>query len=467
MKCSLITSLLLLPLWVMSVSAYSESQQGSTTNAIKKESEELLAPTPPMGWNSWDSFGTTVTEEDVRANAAWLSHNLKAYGWQYVVVDMEWFVTNPTPEGNSSESQYRIDKFGRYVPDERRFPSAAGEVGFKPLADYIHSLGLKFGIHILRGVPKRAVADNLPIADSPYRAPEAAEPADVCPWNPDNYGTDSSKAAAQAYYDSIAKLYASWDVDFVKADCMASRPYKGDDIRMLSLALQKTGRPIVLSLSPGEAPIDKVKELRRYSQMWRISDDVWDLWHSAVAYPQGVNDQFPRAEKWIAAQQEGHWPDADMLPLGYLGPRPGWGKTSRQSRLTHEEQKTLFTLWCMFRSPLMMGGNLTDSDPWTISLLTNPEILAIDQHSTGNRAAISTGDVAVWIAQNADGKAWYVAIFNRGETPRNVRYDWKHFGLPSGEYELRDLWAHRNLGRARSVAVRLAPHACITYSLTQ
>jgi len=465
LKRSLITSLLLLPLCVASMPMLSEGQQASRPSPVNKESEGLLAPTPPMGWNSWDSFGTTVTEEDVRANAAWLSHYLKPHGWQYVVVDMEWFVTNPTPEGNSKNSQYSMDKYGRYIPDDRRFPSAANNAGFRPLADYIHSLGLKFGIHILRGIPKGAVADNLPIADSPYRAADAADRTDLCPWNPDNYGTDSSKSAAQAYYDSIAELYASWNVDFVKADCIASHPYKGDDIRMLSLALHKTGRPIVLSLSPGEAPIEKLEELRRYSQMWRISDDVWDLWHSLVPYPQGVNDQFSRAGKWSSTQRQGAWPDADMLPLGYLGPRPGWGKDGRQSRLTHEEQKTLFTLWCMFRSPLMMGGNLTDTDPWTLSLLTNTELLAIDQHSTGNHVAISTVDVAVWIAQNPDTKAWYVAIFNRGETLRDIRYDWKNFGLPAKEYKLRDLWGHRDLGRARSMAVRIAPHGCIVYRL--
>ena len=122
-----------------------------------------------------------------------------------------------------------------------------------------------FGIHILRGIPKLAVEKNLPIARSPYRAAQAAATSDTCPWNPDNYGLDAAKPAAQAYYDSIARLYASWGVDLIKADCIGSRPYKGDDIRMLSLALRKTGRPIVLSLSPGAAPIEKIDELRAYS----------------------------------------------------------------------------------------------------------------------------------------------------------------------------------------------------------
>src|SRR6185312_3514668 len=293
-----------------------------------------LAATPPMGWNSWDSFGTTVKEQDVKANADWLARNLKRYGWEYVVVDMEWFVTNPRASGNSTSSQFSMDGYGRYIPAENRFPTSTNGAGFKPLADYIHSLGLKFGIHILRGIPKQAVKQNLPIAGFSYHAAEAADISDTCPWNPDNYGLDPAKPASQAYYDSIAKLYASWDVDLIKVDCIASHPYKGDDIRMLSGALKKTGRPIVLSLSPGAAPMDKVDEMRKYSQMWRISDDVWDLWHSTVPYPQGLGDQFPRMAQWAGLSERGHWPDADMLPLGYLGPAPGWGE-ARQTRFTH------------------------------------------------------------------------------------------------------------------------------------
>src|ERR1700758_4707775 len=216
-----------------------------------------LSATPPMGWNSWDGYGTTVNEADVKANANWLATHLKDYGWQYVVVDMEWFVTNPTPEGNSKNSQYELDEYGRYLPAPNRFPSARASEGFKPLADYVHSLGLKLGIHILRGIPKQAVEKNLPVQGSQFRAANAALQSDTCPWNYDNFGIDPGKPAGQAYYDSIARLYAQWGVDLIKVDCIASHPYKGEEIRMLSEALRKTGRPIVLSLYPGAAPPDK------------------------------------------------------------------------------------------------------------------------------------------------------------------------------------------------------------------
>jgi alpha-galactosidase len=424
----------------------------------------VLASTPPMGWNSWDGYGTTVKEADVKANAQWFADHLKTSGWQYVVVDMEWFVTNPTPEGNSKTSRYSMDNTGRYIPAVNRFPSAVNDAGFKPLADYIHSLGLKFGIHILRGIPKEAVEKNLPIQGSPYHARDAADSSDTCPWNFDNYGIEGVKPGAQAYYDSIAKLYASWDVDLIKVDCISSRPYKDDEIDMLSRALSKTGRPIVLSLSPGPAPLEKAEDMRKHAQMWRISNDIWDLWHSTVDYPQGLGDQFANVAKWAGKADPGHWPDADMLPLGYLGPAPGWGQP-RFTRLTHDEQRTLVTLWCIFPSPLMVGGDLPKSDSWTTSLLTNPEVIAVDQHSTENHPVVTTEKSAVWLAQSAKQGDHYLAIFNLSEVSEKVQYSWKDLSLPGPKYGLRDLWERKDLGSADAVSVTLPPHGSVLFGV--
>ena len=432
--------------------------------AAPQTGQAMLAETPPMGWNSWDSYGTTVSEADFKANAAWLAEHLKSFGWQYAVVDMEWFVTNPVPEGNSKTAQYSLDDHGRYIPPVSRFPSAANGAGFKPLADYVHGLGLKFGIHILRGIPKQAVEKNLPIEGSAVHAADGAVTSDLCPWNPDNYGTDPSKPAAQAYYDSIARLYAGWGVDLIKVDCVASRPYKGDDIRMLSLALRKTGRPIILSLSPGAAPMEKVDEMREYAQMWRISDDIWDLWHSTVEYPQGLGDQFPRIAKWAPLTQAGHWPDADMLPLGYLGPAPGWGQ-ARSTRLTHDEQRTLLTLWCMFRSPLMMGGNLTKSDGWTTALLSNPEVIALDQHSAGAVPVVTTDKTVVWKSRADSGDPQYLAIFNLGNTTDKLQYSWKDLGFAAPKYKVRDLWEHKDLGAAAAITATVPSHGVVLYGI--
>src|SRR5260370_20882593 len=177
-----------------------------------------LVPTPPMGWNSWDSYGTTIDEAQFRANAEWVSKHVLRYGYQYVTVDMEWFTTNPTPSGSAKNQQYTMDEYGRYTPALNRFPSAAEGRGFGPLADYVHSLGLKFGIHILQGIPREAVARNLKVKDMGFAAADAADTSGTCKWNPDNYDLKHD-AAGEAYYDSIAKLYASWGVDLIKADC--------------------------------------------------------------------------------------------------------------------------------------------------------------------------------------------------------------------------------------------------------
>jgi alpha-galactosidase len=440
-------------------------EKSNSSIPMSSASMRRLALTPPMGWNSWDGYGTTINESDFKANADWFAKHLKPFGWQYAVLDMEWFVTNPTPQGNSKNSRFSIDGFGRYTPPLNRFPSSANDAGFKPLAEYIHSLGLKFGIHILRGIPKSAVEKNLPIAGSSYHAADAADTSETCPWNPDNFGIDATKPAGQAYYNSLARLYAGWGIDFLKVDCISSHPYKGADIRMLSDALKKTGRPIVLSLSPGPAPLENIDELRRYAQMWRISDDIWDLWHSTVPYPQGLGDQFRNVAKWAGLSQPGHWADADMLPLGRLGPAPGWGQ-ARDVRLSHDEQRTLVTLWCIFPSPLMIGGELPPADEWTISLLTNPEVIAVDQHSTGNHPVINTDKTVVWLAQSTTTRSQFVAIFNLTESSATLQFEWKDLGLDGSVNKIRDLWEHTDLEKARSLTVTLPPHGSALYSVS-
>ncbi len=424
-----------------------------------------VAPTPPMGWNSYDSFGTDINEAQFRANALWMSQHLARYGWRYAVIDAEWFVPHPMASGSGAPgATFAIDKYGRYVPDVTRFPSAANGAGFKPLADYVHSLGLKFGFHILRGIPREAVAQNLPIEGSPYTAAEAADVHAPCPWNPDNYGVDARGPAGQAYYNSIARLYASWGADFIKADCIASHPYAGEEIRMLSGALAASGRDMVLSLSPGPAPIEKLAEFRRYSTMWRISNDVWDLWHNPGEYPKGVGDQFWQAARWAPLAEPGHWPDADMLAVGYLGPVPGVGKP-RATRLTHAEQRTYLTLWCIARSPLFMGGNLTRMDRWTEGLLENPELIAVDQHASNAHQALARDGFIVWLSRPDSGGGWYLAAFNTQPQQRTLTVNWQALALPAGSYAVRDLWQHRDRGVAATLSVRLEAHGAALYRL--
>jgi hypothetical protein len=409
-----------------------------------------------MGWNSWDSYGTTIREDEVKANADTMAAKLKQFGWQYIVVDIQWYEPNAQAHGYRPGAQLAMDDYGRLVPAPNRFPSAANGQGFKAIAEYVHGKGLKFGIHILRGIPRQAVAQNAPILGTPYHAGDVADKASLCAWNTDMYGVDMSRPGGQAYYDSIVAQYAAWGVDFIKADDM-SRPYHTAEIEGLHRAIVRSGRPIVLSLSPGPAPLAEVASLRENAQMWRIEDDLWDDWKS-------VKNMNTRIEGWSKLVEPGHWPDADMLPLGQIGLRAERGN-DRLSLLTHDEQRTLMTLWCVFRSPLMFGGDLPTLDPFTTSLLSNAAVLDIDQHSTDNRLALSDGDLRVWTAKASTGPATtYVALINLGDTPLATHVRLEQIGARPAA-QLHDLWTGESVAADKEIAVKLAPHASALYAL--
>ncbi len=432
-----------------------------TAMPLPGRSQTLLAPTPPMGWNSWDSFGTTVTEAEVKANADYMAKNLAKHGWQYIVVDIQWSELHPKTHGYRPNAELEMDPYGRLMPAPNRFPSAANGKGFKPLADYVHSKGLKFGIHIMRGIPRRAVDANLPIFGSAAKAADIANKASICPWNTDMYGIDVTKPGGQDYYDSIVRLYASWGVDFIKADDMFGIGPNGDhstEIAALSQAIKKNGRPIVLSLSPGTHTMDHADFIAQHAQMWRISNDFWDRWVD-------LKKQFPNLARWNPYAKPGNWPDADMLPLGRIGIRAERGDP-RMTLFTHDEQYTLMTLWSIARSPLMFGGNLPDNDAFTLALLTNDEVLAVNQKATASRQLFARGNPVAWTAEMAGSPAKYLAVFNLGDTEEEVRVNWSEVGLPAN-CRLRDLWAKKDLGPVQQGrGFRLAPHASAIYKLT-
>jgi alpha-galactosidase len=427
------------------------------TSLTAKESNvsEWLAPTPPMGWNSWDAYGTAVREQDVKANADYMAKHLAKYGWQYIVVDIQWYEPNTKGHEYVSGAKVVEDAFGRLLPAVDRFPSAANGMGFKPLADYVHSKGLRFGIHVMRGIPRQAVRENLPVKGTSYHAADIADKDNACRWNPDMWGVDTTQPGAQAYYDSLAELYASWGVDFIKADDMGSHLYQPSEIKALSLAIRKTGRPIVLSLSPGPAPISEVDFFRKYAQMWRISDDFWDNWPA-------LKKQFEYTTDWAPLIRPGAWPDADMLPLGKVG-APNERGERRWSGFTHDEQVSVMTLWSMFRSPLMFGGDLPSNDDSTLSLITNPEVLEVDQKSSSNHQSFARGDVVVWLADVPGTKDHYIAIFNIGDAPAKWEGGWEDLGIDAKSVTVRDLWQHRGIGKLPHMQVDLRPHACVLY----
>ena len=428
---------------------------------------KTLAATPPMGWNSWDTYGLSITEDEFSATTELLHTQLQQYGWQFAVIDEGWYLSNPSSNGKPAW-QYTMDANGRYMPAENRFPSAAEGVGLKKIADKIHSRDLRLGIHIIRGIPREAVDKNLPIADSSFHAADAADTNDTCRWNPDNYGVKDN-AAGQAYYDSLAKLYAGWGIDFIKVDCI-SFPYKTAEIRMLSEAIKKTGRPIILSLSPGPTPIDEAADVAAHAQMWRISDDVWDHWDKwpDAAWSQSVKGQFDTLAEWVPSSGPGHWPDADMLPIGYLGPRPGY-REARQSGLNPDEQQTLVTLWAISRSPLMMGGDLHHLDARVLNLLTNPEVISVDQDSNNSHPLLRTADSVVWTATPATGGGIFIALFNLADSTRELHYTWSQLNVTLQKKDrLRDLWQLKSTKikkKQDGITLTLAPHASALYRI--
>ena len=375
-----------------------------------------FAPTPPMGWNSYDYYDTTVTEDQVKANADVMAARLKEYGWEYVVVDIAWYAY----DAGSKRDRYQyipfgrveIDGYSRLLPCPDRFPSSAGGRGFRPLADYVHSLDLKFGIHMMRGIPRIAAHNHMKVKGTDATADEIADPYSICRWNPDMYGLNPEAEGAQQYYDSLFELYAQWGVDFVKVDdiCRHDMPSAIRETEMIHHAIKRCGRPIVLSLSPGPALVDKAWHYKKYANMWRITDDFWDSW------PLLLN-MFERCEMWQDYVSPGCWPDCDMLPLGYIG--KGFGR-ERYTNFTRDEQITMMTLWCIFRSPLMLGAELTKLDAWTESLITNSRVLRLVAHSHGARQVMRDDRQAVWVSEDTDGKSIYLAVFNLADEGRCI-----------------------------------------------
>ena len=417
------------------------------------------AQTPPMGWNSWDSYGSSVTEAEVKANTDYMAAKLKPFGWEYIVVDIRWFVENDKAGGyNQTDPKYVIDKFGRYLPALNRFPSAANGEGFKNLAKYIHAKGLKFGIHIMRGVPTLAVKEKMPIKGTKYTADQIYSTALQCEWLRDNYTVDASKPGAQEYYDSIMELYASWGVDFIKIDDL-SRPYHQGEIELIRKAIDKTGRPIVLSTSPGETPIAKADHVQEHANMWRMVDDVWDTWPH-------ITHLINVAQPWAPYIKPGTWPDCDMIPLGRISIRGERGG-DRQSRLTKDEQKVLMTFFTIFRSPLMFGGDMPSLDPFTTSLLTNKAVLKMHRESTDVKFLFNDKEKVAVTSRNAKTGQRYLALFNLSDKAEAKEVSVKLSELGINKLSgVTDLWSGKAVQNdGKQIMVNLQPHSSVLYEV--
>jgi len=414
------------------------------------------APTPPMGWNSYDTFGDSVTEAEVLANALYMRDHLRSHGWQYVVVDFRWY----DPGANSGNPNARAgakltaDEFGRLTPAPDRFPSAYNADGFARLAEQIHAMGLKFGIHVMRGIPQQSVRANTPIEGADFHAVDAANTASICAWCKDMYGVRGDTPAGQAWYDSIVRQYARWGVDYIKVDDL-SQPYSAAEVAALRNAIDKCGRPMVLSLSPGETPIADAEHVKTHANLWRISNDFWDRWRF-------LNRQFDLIARWQGVGGPGHWPDADMIPLGHIAIRDNaGGGGDRRTRFTHDEQRTLMSMWALAPSPLMLGMNMPDNDAWTLSLLTNDAVIAVDQDPLGAPAQLvgPRGNLEVWKKPLADGSL-AVGLFNRTNATANVAVTWAQLGI-SGKRAVHDLWRNEDIPADDHLAADVPAHGAV------
>ena len=402
-----------------------------------------IATTPPIGWNSWDCYGATVREDEVMGNAEYMAKHLLDYGWEYVVVDIQWYESAAVSSAYNAYYPLEMDEYSRLIPATNRFPSAKDGQGFITLGKKIHGLGLKFGIHIMRGIPRQAVHANTPILKTDKTARDIAHPNSICPWNTDMYGINPDAEGAQEYYNSIFELYASWGVDYVKVDDIAASRLYGihdEEIKMIQKAIQNSGREMVLSLSPGPAPLEHAEILKDYANVWRMTDDYWDKWHY-------LYDMFERCEKWAPHVGPGSWPDCDMLPLGRIGirsvdgfwdepPLPAGQMRDRMTRFTKDEQKTMMSLWCIFRSPLMFGGDLRDNDEWTLSLLTNQELMDMPEKITKSTQVSRVDDLIIWHAQAED--AQYFALFNASDVDAEMLLDLTDYEF---ETSVLDIWS--------------------------
>jgi alpha-galactosidase len=438
-----------------------------------------VASTPPMGWNSYNCFGSAVHEDEVRANADYMARNLRQAGWQYIVVDFLWFYDNPPGSliGNPFQKRLQdgayipwlaMDEWGRLLPNTNKFPSAFGGKGFKPLADYIHGLGLKFGIHVMRGIPRQAVWAKSPVFGvQGVTADMIADTNSACPWMNHMYGLNMNARGAQEYLNSLLRLYASWGVDFIKVDDIA-RPYSAMEIEGYDKAITQCGRPVILSISPGETPLHEAPHVAQYANMWRMADDFWDSWKELLK-------MFDYAKSWEGLGGPGHWPDCDMIQIGNISLRGPVGP-ERHSRLTEDEQMTHMSFWCIYRSPLMLGGNLPDNRDPELKLFSNAEVLAVNQQGSSPRQLYKDSAGMVWVSRVGGGEevggtvrggqAMYIALFNIGEMPHAIAVDLAVLGL-RGKIAVRDLWKHEDQGIfTKRFSKRIPPHGSLLIRAT-
>jgi alpha-galactosidase len=392
---------------------------GTASESFKIVVGDTIALTPPMGWNSWNCWAEAVDQEKVLASAkAMVDMGLVKHGWTYINIDDTW-------QGK------RGGEFNAIQPNEK-FPDMKG------LCDQVHAMGLKIGIYSTPWKTSYAhyiggSADN---AEGTWEKPQGKS----------KYGTKGSpwSLGTFSFAAADAKQYAAWGFDYLKYDW---NPNELPETKEMADALRATGRDIVYSLS-NATPFANIPQLAPLANCWRTTGDIRDAWSSMA-------DNGFSQERWAPFASPGHWNDPDMLVVGYVG----WGPQLHSTKLTPDEQYTHLSLWCLLSSPLLIGCDMTRLDPFTLGLLTNDEVLAVDQDPAGHQAVIvakSDDEVKVgrshfprtqvWAKTLADGSQ-AVGLFNLGDAEGPITVKWSELKI-SGEQKVRDLWRQRDLPAA-------------------
>lgn len=429
-----------------------EANLGNTSETAEPfPDKELLAGEPPMGWNSFDSYGVYLHEEAAIANIEAMARKLKKAGYEYFVIDNGWFGEYKLQPGSIFAAEkhahdVRINEFGHFLPSKVYFPS-----GIRHLAERCHDLGLKFGVHLMRGIPRKAYQMDLPIKGTPHTARDIADidPERNCRWCTYCYGVDMSKPGAQEWYDGLIQHIADMGVDFIKYDDIVPYP---DEVEAVAEAIRKTGRPIVLSLSPGNTVDPNAIDSFKRANMLRVTEDVWDE-------QKYIDRCFEAWRKWQGAEAPGFWIDMDMIPFGQLqlmSPEDDDGGANdvalagkgrnRWCQLSTDQMETFITMRAIAASPLMMGGDLPTLDSESLALITNEEMVACNQNGVMGSLVESRNGLEIWCAPKkvSQGSGW-IGVFNRNDTGSiGFRVESARLGVPLNA-RLHDIWKDRRI----------------------
>jgi hypothetical protein len=414
----------------------------------KADAQQAAKTTSPLlGWNSYNCYGTHINEQLTWENLEAFIQKLKPHGYEFFVLDAGWYqIYNYKPGQmwplDGDKRELAIDEFGRFVPSKTYFPN-----GFNAIVEHANKHGVKFGLHMMRGIPREAVEKNLPIKGTKYFARDIANVNDICNWSNLMYGIDMSKPGAQEYYNSVLELMASWGVEFVKYDDIVHKPI---EIEAVVSAIKKTGKRIYLSISPGDDIDPAYYSTYQKADMIRISRDVWDL-------KEDIEISFERWDSLIQYADKGFWLDMDMIPFGHIRVNYPVSKHKLQANRGYErmdyfsyaQKKSFITQRAMAASPLFMGGALTTSPNTVFELITDTDMLACNQNGvTGKlvtRVKTYASKLDIWQTPNKTkpNEGW-IGVFNRNSYMDIVEFSKKELGLNTEmNYALYDIWGKK------------------------